>query len=429
MQDGFFRSLCPESLFRLLSRVLIFCRAYILPAAPAPEGTQSLSLDLLRHELRTPVTGILGMCELLQQSELTGEQFQLTRAVEESGKQLLRLISRFGPGFGTGFGIDKSGTVAGSQAVRQALNGTILMEQVIRAHWPVAHRKGIGLFLHYDHRLPACWHSDIVCLRQLLDNLLTNAIKFTHQGFVLVEVRQSRLTASGWADVELKVSDTGIGIAPRDARRIYSFREQGSGDIAHRFGGSGLGLYVSSRMAALLGACITHESPGFGRTCFRVELPGLADPGAGDFGRLQTGLLKDMKCLLSMRPPLAAVLEQLLLRIGVQVTVNPEPWDKGIPAGVDVVICDQVLLNGVNGCAESTTGQNTLLLLSPAHVPNPVTFDARQAAAVTQLPQPILRSNLEPLLLRAALQRKLQSGVRGNATLRNETLRNETLRN
>ena len=421
MQDGSFQWFGSGSLFRILTRALFFCRTHIFSAAPNPESTQALGLDLLRHELRTPVTGILGMCELLQKSELTGEQFQLASAVEESGKQLLRLISRFGSGSGSGLGagpgIDSSATVEGSQAGKQALNGPLLMEQVIRAHWPAAHRKGIGLFLHYDHRLPACWHSDIVCLRQLLDNLLSNAIKFTHQGYVLVEICQSRLNSSGRADVELNVSDTGIGIAPRDARRIYSVREQGSGDIADRFGGSGLGLYVSGRMAALLGACITHESPGYGRTCFRVELPDLADSRAEDFGRLQPGLLKDMKCLLAMRPPLAAVLEQLLLRIGVQVTINPEPRDSRIPAGADVVICDQVLLREAKGCAEGASGQNTLLLLSPPYVPNPATFAAMQGTVATELPQPILRSNLEPLLLRVALQRKLQNRAPGNQIL------------
>jgi K+-sensing histidine kinase KdpD len=87
------------SVFHALTRALFFCRAHFFPAAPVPENTQAPGLDLLRHELRTPVTGILGMCELLQKSELTGEQFQLASAVEESGKQLLRLISRFGAGF------------------------------------------------------------------------------------------------------------------------------------------------------------------------------------------------------------------------------------------------------------------------------------------------------------------------------------------
>ncbi len=430
MQGRSFQSFGPGSLFGRLTRVLIFLRAHILRAAPGPENTPGLGLDLLRHELRTPVTGILGMCELLQKSELTGEQFQLASAMTESGKQLLRLISGIGSGFGSeissglgaGFALDSPATIEGSQAGKQDLNGAMLMEQVIRAHWPAAQSKGIGLFLHFDHRLPACWRADIVCLRQLLDNLLTNAIKFTHQGYVLVEVLQSQLNSSGRADVELKVSDTGIGIAHRDARRIYSVREQGSGDIADRFGGSGLGLYVSSRMATVLGGFITHESSGYGRTCFRVALPDLADPGTGDFGRPQPRLLKDLKCLLAMRPPQAAVLEQLLLRIGVQVTLNPERRDSIIPVGVDVVICDQVLLHKAKDRAEAASGQNTLLLLSPSHGSNPATFAAMQGTAATELLQPVLRSNLEPLLLRVALQRKLQIAAPGNETLGNETL-------
>ena len=140
-------------------------------------------------------------------------------------------------------------------------------------------------------------------------------------------------------------------------------------------------------------------------------------------------MLKDLKCLLAIRPPQAAVVEQLLLRIGVQVTLNAEPRDTRIPAGTDVVICDQELLHGANGRAQGTSGQSTLLLLAPLYAPNAATFNATQeGAAATELPQPVLRSNLEPLLLRVALQRKLQNGAPGMSPW-NEPLRNEPLRN
>jgi anti-sigma regulatory factor (Ser/Thr protein kinase) len=323
--------------------------------------------------------------------------------VEESGKQLLRLISRFG----AGFGIESCGTVEGSLARKHALNGPVLMEQVIRAHWPAARKKNIGLFLLYDHRLPACWHSDIACLRQLLDNLLSNAIKFTGQGHVLVEVRLLQFDSSGRADVELAVCDTGIGIAPRDARRIYQLREQGSGDIGERFGGSGLGLHVCTRMASLLGGCITHESPGYGGARFLVKIPGLADRGAAAFDRLQPRLLSDMRCLLTVRPPLTAVLEQLLLRIGVQVEVETEPRGTATPAGEEIMICDLASLGNDLALVPGAPAGNTVALLSRPHPPNGATENLVQGLALTQLPQPILRSNLEPLLMRVALQKKL----------------------
>jgi two-component sensor histidine kinase len=343
------------------------------------------------------------MCELLQKSELTGEQFEFASAVEESGKQLLRLISRFGAGFGS----ESCGTVAGSQAEKQTLNGAMLMEQVVRAHWPAACKKGIGLYLLYDHRLPAYWNSDTACLRQLLDNLLGNAIKFTGQGYVLVEVRQLHLDSSGRADVELAVFDTGMGIGRQDAQRIYEIREQGSGDIGERFGGSGLGLHVCTRMASLLGGRITHESSGFGGTRFLVRIPGLADLGAAAFGRLQPRLLRDVRCLLAVGPPLAAVLEQLLLRIGVQIAGNTEPGDSGTPTGEEIMICDLASLGNGLAPAPGAPAGSSVVLLSRPHAPNPVTDNAVHGAVMTQLPQPILRSNLEPLLMRAALQRKL----------------------
>jgi two-component sensor histidine kinase len=401
MQDRLRQSHRAHTFLRAFAHALAAFRAGAFPDEYPGETTQVHRLDLLRHELRTPVTGILGMCELLQKSNLTGEQFQFASAVEESGKQLLRLIADFG--------LDDFQQGGGSAAGRHALNGAILLEQVIRAHWPAAHTKGIGLFLLYDHRLSACWHSSVACLRQLLDNLLSNAIKFTNEGHVLVEVRLLQPDASGRADVELVVCDTGIGIARRDAQRIYGIREQGSGEIAERFGGSGLGLHVCTRMASLLGGSITHESTEPGGSRFRVTIPGLADRGARAFDRLQPRLLADVRCLLAVGPLRTAVLEQLLLRIGVQVAVIAEPQGSGIPVGVDCMICDPAsLINGM-AHAQGASAGNAVVLLSRPYAHDPVTGAAVQGAVVTQLPEPILRSNLEPLLMRVALQRKLQA--------------------
>lgn len=410
MQDRFLQSFGPGSLLRALVRALVPSRANTFSSAPVAEVTQALSLDLLRHELRAPVTGILGMCELLQKSDLNCEQLQLANAMEASGKQLLSLISRFG----SRFDIADAPVTGATGPGKQALNGPILMEHVIRAHWPDAQRKGIGLFLLYDHLLPACWYSDIACLRQLLDNLLSNAIKFTHQGYVLVEARPGQLNSSGRVDVELRVSDTGIGIARRDARRIYSIREQGSGDIADRFGGSGLGLHVCSRMAALLGGCITHESSATGRASFRVELPDLAMPGAGEFDCLRSGLLRDIHCLLAVKPPLAAVLGQLLLRIGVAASITSARCDLRIPVGGVVVIDDSSLLAARQGQQVGASEHNRVMLLSRRYMSSTFNSEDRQELDVTELPQPLLRSNLEPLLLRLALQQKLQMQASGD---------------
>ncbi len=412
MQGRFLQSFEPGSLLRALARTLISSRANVFSVAPLAQAERTLALDLLRHELRAPVAGILGLCELLQKSDLSCEQFQLANAVEASGQQLLRLISRFGAG------IDAAG--AGTNRARepgkkQALNGPVFMEQIIRAHWPDAQRKGIGLFLLYDHRLPACWHADIGCLRQLLDNLLSNAIKFTRHGYVLVEVRQEQLDSCGRVDVELMVSDTGIGIAHCDRARIYAIGEQGSGDVADLSSGSGLGLYVCKHMVSLLGGSITHESPGDARTSFRVQLPGLAVRGAREFERLQAGLLKGINCLLAVRPPLAAVLEQLLLRMGAPARAGSTPRAMGIPAGVDAVIVDSSLLTGREHQVAGRSNQSRIVLLSRRYMPDTLDIKARQEFDVIELPQPVLRSNLEPHLLRLALQKKLHAQASGDA--------------
>ncbi len=355
---------------------------------------------MLRHELRTPLTGILGMSELLQASGLAGEQRRIVLALQESGRQMERLIDRMAVHAPTS--IDDAATRF------EPLNGLRMLEQVIRAHWPPALKKGIGLYLVFDHRLAENWHSDAASLRQLLDNLLANAIKFTHRGYVLVEAVPAAPYGQGPYGVELRVRDTGIGIARRDGRRIYSAREQGSANGSRHYGGSGLGLFVCSKITAFLGGSVQHRPNAGGGTSFKVVLPGIAGPVPGSAPRLRPSLLTCMQGQLALAKPVNRVVAHWLRRIGVQATFSRNHELDPLPSGCDFVICDSNRMSASPRWTQAAAGHGRPVLLSP-HLPPGKKVGGQHEIGMLELPQPILYSNLEPLLLQLALQRAMHA--------------------
>lgn len=351
-------------------------------------------MNLLRHELRTPLSGILGMAALLRDSRLAGEQQQFVLALQASGRQMQRLVERM-----------RAAEPALIRAGLEPVNGLQLLDQVIRAHWPAAKDKGIGLYLVFDHHLVENWYSDGACLRQLLDNLLANAIKFTHRGHVLLEARAAEPEQHGKRGIELQVRDTGIGIARSDGRRIYSIREQGSGDVAQRYGGSGLGLFVCAHLTQLLGGSVQHRPQAGGGTCFKVVLPGIADPARDTAHRLRPALLMGLRCQLALSQPASRVVTHWLRRIGVQVSFMARRKLRQLPDQCDALICDSELIDFSIGGLQSGAGCSRPVLLSRYFPPPAMGPEDAHGMRALELPQPILQSNLEPLMLQLALQR------------------------
>jgi len=233
-------------------------------AADAANIAKSQFLANMSHELRNPMNGVLGMTQLLEMTELTRKQHEYVDALKLSGNNLLSLINDV---------LDLSKIEAGKITIepvefclRHCINDVSLMQQ------SVIFDKGLKLDLDVAEEIPQFMRGDQLRVKQILHNLLGNAVKFTSQGGITISARLLEQQDSSLL-VQIAVRDSGIGISPENLDKIFKPFEQENGSTTRNFGGTGLGLTISRRLAELMGGSITVEStPGEG-SCFKVTLP------------------------------------------------------------------------------------------------------------------------------------------------------------
>jgi two-component system, sensor histidine kinase and response regulator len=236
--------------------------------AEAASQAKSEFLATMSHEIRTPLNGVLGMNELLLASDLTPRQREWGVAVQTSGEHLLGVINDI---------LDFSKIESGNMALESVTFSLVdLVEETLAMFAHSAEKKGLELaaqFTPLDSALSGV-RGDPLRLRQVLANLIGNAIKFTEQGEVVVRLRLENETDTDVA-LSLSVEDTGIGIAVETLDRIFEHFSQADGSTTRRYGGTGLGLAISRRLLTLMGGTIRVESsPGHGsRFIISLHLP------------------------------------------------------------------------------------------------------------------------------------------------------------
>ncbi len=232
----------------------------------AEEATKSKSsfLAMMSHEIRTPMNGVMSMAEMLDQTELSSDQRSMSQVIRASAQSLLTIINDI---------LDFSKIEAGKLDIEDVEFSLLeVVEGVGELVAGRADEKGLSLVIDLDAQIPDRLAGDPTRLRQILLNLVGNAIKFTEAGSVLLTVERRESSADG-LQLRFEIIDTGIGLTEEERGRLFQAFSQADTSTSRRYGGTGLGLSICHRLVGMMGGSIGVEStPAVGST-FWLELP------------------------------------------------------------------------------------------------------------------------------------------------------------
>ena len=308
-------------------------------------GADDAALAAFAHDIRTALTGILALGELLASSDLGERERRWAAGVKESAEHLASLTTLV---------LDGAKADADRLTLREEIvSPRRLIEALAASLAARAQTKGLRSELKIAGDLPEMLVGDPVRLRAALENLIDNAVKFTAQGVVRLEARSDR-DARGRAKLTVTVTDSGIGLKPAEIKRLFRPFTQANADIARRYGGSGLGLAVVKRLARLMGGDLTVESiAGRGSSfTFSASLPIASQATAQSLqAREAAAPARRLAILCAEDNPYGRViLNTILTELGHRADFvgSGEEAVAAVARGYDLVLMD-VTLSGLDG--------------------------------------------------------------------------------